>query len=372
MRAFQVLSLALASLANAYPNPGPCTGDCWTHDPGMIQRVSDGTYFRFSTGSGVNTMSSPSIEGPWEDIGAALPEGSVIQLDNVDSMDIWAPDLHYLDGTYYMYYVLSQLGTQNSQIGVATSTTLEPGSWTDHGPIGLPANSDYNRIDPSWIIIEGKQYLQFGSYWKDLYQVELESSLKVGSAVPHQLAYNASLNHREEASFIFQHDDYYYLLYSGGVAGSYTATNPPVGEEYRIHMCRSTTGTGGFVDKSGTSCLNSGGSILLESHDQIYAPGGQGVLTDKEFGLILYYQYYPLSLKESGGDGNDGYRYGWNELGWEDDWPYVKESGSVVNAPILYPVNEAPSEGQGSEHVTTAEFGSQDGAVANDAYVKIT
>ena len=146
-----------------------------------------------------------------------------------------------------MYYVVSKLGTQNSEIGVATSTTLEPGSWTDHGVIGLPANGDYNRIDPNWITIGGTQYLQFGSYWQDLYQVELDGSLKVSSATPHQLAYNASLNHREEASFMFRHGNYYYLLFSGGIAGSYTAVYPAAGEEYRIHMCRSTSGTGGFV-----------------------------------------------------------------------------------------------------------------------------
>jgi arabinan endo-1,5-alpha-L-arabinosidase len=29
-------------------------------------------------------------------------------------------------------------------------------------------------------------------------------------------------------------------------------------------------------------------------------------------------------VKEAGGDGDAGYTYGWNELGWEDDWPYVK------------------------------------------------
>jgi arabinan endo-1,5-alpha-L-arabinosidase len=101
------------------------------------------------------------------------------------------------------------------------------------------------------------------------------------------------------------------------------------------------------VDKAGVSCLDSGGTILLESHDQIYAPGGQyvphipclvhlspanrvltrfprGVLNDQDDGLILYYQYYPLSLKEAGGDGVAGFLYGWNKLGWEDDWPYVK------------------------------------------------
>lgn len=146
-----------------------------------------------------------------------------------------------------MYYVVSKLGKQTSEIGVATSTTLEPGSWIDHGAIGVPANSAYNRIDPNWITIKGKQYLQFGSYWQDLYQVELASPLKVGSAVPHQLAYNASLNHREEASFMFQRGNYYYLLFSGGIAGSYTMTYPPAGEEYRIHVCRSASGVGGFV-----------------------------------------------------------------------------------------------------------------------------
>ncbi|KAJ5979919.1 hypothetical protein N7481_007217 [Penicillium waksmanii] len=313
----------IAPRASTYPAPGPCMGDCWTHDPSMIQRNVDMMYFRFSTGAGVNTMVSPDLEGPWVDLGPALPKGSIIQLDGVDDMDIWAPDLHYADDTYYMYYVVSKLGTQTSEIGVATSKTMDPGSWTDHGVIGLPPNSAYNRIDPNWITIDGKQYLQFGSYWEDLFQVELESPLQVSSESPHQLAYNASLNHREEASTMFQHGDYYYLLFSGGIAGSYTADYPAPGEEYRIHMCRSTSGTGDFVDKAGVSCLDSGGTILLESHDQIYAPGGQGVLNDEDNGLILYYQYYPLSLKEAGGAGTAGFLYGWNKLGWEDDWPYV-------------------------------------------------
>jgi hypothetical protein len=34
-------------------------------------------------------MISPSIEGPWEDVGEALPNGSKIQLDGVDNKNIW-------------------------------------------------------------------------------------------------------------------------------------------------------------------------------------------------------------------------------------------------------------------------------------------
>jgi hypothetical protein len=55
----------------------------------MIQRVSDGKYFRFATGTGVNTHTSPSVKGPWTDVGAALPDGSNIHIDGVDSKDIW-------------------------------------------------------------------------------------------------------------------------------------------------------------------------------------------------------------------------------------------------------------------------------------------
>ncbi|KAJ5151493.1 uncharacterized protein N7482_010745 [Penicillium canariense] len=151
---------------------------------------------------------------------------------------------------------------------------MEPGSWTDHGAIGLPANTAYNRIDPNWITIEGKH------------------PLKISSVIPHPLAYNARLNHREEASFMVQHRNYYNVLFSGGIASSYTANYPAAGEEYRIHMCHSTSGTGAFVDKASTLCLKSGGTILLASHEQVYAPGGQevaGIINDKDLGLILYY-----------------------------------------------------------------------------------
>ncbi|KAJ5923195.1 CAZyme family GH43 [Penicillium verhagenii] len=319
---FGLLSL-FVSLAAAYPARGPCTGNCWAHDPSMIQRESDGKYFRFSTGTGVNIMSSPALKGPWTDLGSALPDGSNIVLAGANHTDIWAPDVHYSGGTYYMYYVISAIGTQTSEIGVATSTTLEVGSWTDHGAVGIPANTDYNRIDPNWIEIGGKQYLQFGSFWQDIYQVELTSAMKVGSHTPYQLSWNASLNHREEGSFLYYHDDYYYLFFSAGIAGSYTATTPAAGAEYSIRVCRSTTGTGGFVDKDGTECLKSGGTMLLASHNQVYGPGGEGVLNDSDLGPILYYHYYPLATKEAGGDGAAGYRYGWNELGFTDGWPVV-------------------------------------------------
>lgn len=87
---FALLFLFIA-IAAAYPARGPCTGDCWTKDPAVIQRA-DGTYFRFGTGTGINTMTSPSLKGPWKDVGAALPDGSKITVEGVDPHNIWVRD----------------------------------------------------------------------------------------------------------------------------------------------------------------------------------------------------------------------------------------------------------------------------------------
>lgn len=55
----------------------------------MLQRHSDGKYFRFATGTGINIMSSDSIKGPWKDVGSALPDGTSIKVDGVDEKNLW-------------------------------------------------------------------------------------------------------------------------------------------------------------------------------------------------------------------------------------------------------------------------------------------
>lgn len=182
---FVVLGLGLIGLSNAsYADPGTCTGNCYAHDPAMIKRA-DGTYFRFNTGGGIQIYKASSIEGSWTYEGDALPSGSSINLDG--NTDLWvslnssflhcsvpvclvcgmcalgkirispltkslqAPFVILIDSTYYLYYAVSTFGSQNSAIGYATSTTMEYGSWTDHGSTGIASSSSkaYNAIDPT-------------------------------------------------------------------------------------------------------------------------------------------------------------------------------------------------------------------------------
>ena len=57
-------------------------------------------------------------------------------------------------------------------------------------------------------------------------------------------------------------------------------------------VCRSTVPTGPFVDKRGKDCRQGGGELVLASHGDVYAPGGQGVVYDEGVkGVVLYYHY---------------------------------------------------------------------------------
>lgn len=71
-----------------YSNPESCSGLCsgFVHDPSVVLR-DDGTYFRFTTNTGTNLATAPSINGPWEHQGSVSPEGSNIDLPGND--DLW-------------------------------------------------------------------------------------------------------------------------------------------------------------------------------------------------------------------------------------------------------------------------------------------
>ena len=240
--------LIAAASVSAYANPGACSGSCQVHDPALIQRSSDGTYFRFSTGNKIQIATAPAIQGPWTVKGSALPSGSEINL--AGNQDLWAPDVHKIGSTYYLYYAVSTFGSQTSGIGVATSNTMDVGSWTDHGSIGVTSDSSkpYNAIDPNLVTLASGTYqLNFGSFWNDLYQVQMSSATDKGSNAASQIAYDPSGSHSVEGSYMYYRSGYYYLFWSAGQCCGLNTNKPAAGKEYMIKVCRSTSSTSGFV-----------------------------------------------------------------------------------------------------------------------------
>ncbi|KAI0191901.1 glycosyl hydrolase [Astrocystis sublimbata] len=320
LRAVALGLVPLLGRALGYANPQACSGTCTNaHDPSIVRRA-DGTYFRFSTGGRVAVHSAPDISGPWTYKGAALPSGSSINLPG--NQDLWAPDVSLVGDTYYLYYSVSEFGSQNSAIGVATSPSLDVGSWTDHGATGVKSDSSkpYNAIDANLISADGRNFLTWGSFWKDIYQAEMKGAplTLVSGASSRQVAFDPATT-EVEGAFVFKNGDFYYLFYSKGKCCGYDRNMPPAGAEYKIMACRSASPTEGFVDKNGVACTNGGGTVVLESHGNVYGPGGQGVYQDPTHGPILYYHYVDKTI----GFGDGDKRFGWNTIDFSSGWPVV-------------------------------------------------
>ncbi|KAI9151456.1 putative arabinan endo-1,5-alpha-L-arabinosidase A [Paramyrothecium foliicola] len=319
--------LLAASVRAQFPGPESCSGTCVnTHDPTIIRR-DDGTYFRFSTGGRVAVHTAPSLEGPWKYEGAALPDGSSIPLEG--NQDLWAPDIFEHDGTYYIYYSVSRFGVQDSAIGVASSPTMDIGTWTDHGSTGVQSTEGdrFNAIDANLINVNGQLYMSFGSFWEDLFLWPMENPLTIApGSSPQQIAFDPPTT-ALEAPYIFQHDKFFYLFFSKGKCCGYDAEMPAPGEEYQIKVCRSATIDGEYVDSKGASCNQGGGDVVLKSHGSVYGAGHQGVYNDPTHGPVLYYHYVDTNIGFRDGEK----QFGWNYLDFSSGWPVLSQNRSSTS-----------------------------------------
>ncbi|KAI0853543.1 glycoside hydrolase family 43 protein [Daldinia vernicosa] len=319
--AFPAFLLAsLASVARAqYPDPGACSGYCFTHDPAVVKRA-DGKYFRFSTLDLIGISTADSLAGPWTQSGSVIQGASIINMDG--NTVLWAPDVSYIRGIYYCLYSVSTSGSQTSAIGYATSTTLESGSWTDQGIIVTSTSSSpYNAIDGNIVNGTGDNewYIQWGSYWNNIYQarVAIDGEYVFRSGNEHQIGYEPSGSHQMEGAFIWKRDSLWYQFLSRGICCTYDPDTDPIDQVYHITVCRSDNPAGPYVDQDGVACTDGGGTIVLASHGNVYAPGGQGVFTDDVYGDVLYYHYLDLSV----GVAYSQSKFGWNVINWVDGWP---------------------------------------------------
>ncbi|KAL8409330.1 hypothetical protein RB594_007677 [Gaeumannomyces avenae] len=316
-----IISLAAALLSTAvqaYADPGACSGECWSHDPSVVRR-DDGTFFRFETGNKIRIWKAPDLTGPWTFQGAALPRGSSINLPG--NQDLWAPDVNKVGNQYIMYYSVSTFGNQNSAIGYATSPTMEAGSWTDRGATGVAsrAGSRYNAIDANLVRAGNGWFLSFGSFWENIFQVPMNSAATQAAGNPYSIVFNNTRPQPVEGAYIFERSGMFWAFFSSGSCCGLDKNRPRPGEEYKIFVCRSSAVGGPYTDRGGRSCTSGGGTLLLSSHNKVYAPGGQGVMVDPRRGTILYYHYMNTDI----GYADSQTRFGWNVIGWSGGWPSV-------------------------------------------------
>lgn len=307
----------LVAAGASYVGPGTISGTTTIHDPSMVKTAS-GTYYAFSTtisGTGLQ-MRSSTDRIHFTDAGKVFTTiPSWTNTYNGGNGVLWAPDVSFHNGKYWLYYAVSTFGSQKSAIGLATSTTAAPGSWSDQGIVYTSSSgADYNAIDPALVVdTSGKWWLSLGSFWTGikLIQIDPSSGKQLSSNTTRFSIAQRTPSTAIEGSFIYPHGGFYYLFASFDTCCNGTSST------YHIVVGRATTITGPYADRGGLSMTQGGGTILLSGHANIVGPGGQMVMHDTDGDLLVYHYY----------DGNQSgtATLGINLLSWDSSgWPHVK------------------------------------------------
>jgi len=303
-----VLLALIPSSASAYPNPGRVTGDVVVHDPTMI-RNSSGRYLLYGTGGGLGYKTSTDRIA-FTNGGDAF--GGKPGWWSSYASEAWAPDISYQGGKYLLYYAVSTFGSNKSAIGLATSSTGLPGSWSGQGTVYTSTtSSDYNAIDPNLFVDgDGKWWLSFGSWWTGIKMIQINPATGKqlsSNTTRYSLASRPTGTKAVEAPYIVKRGGYYYLF------ASYDTCCAGTSSTYKVKVGRASGVTGPYYDKNGVAMTNNGGTPVLESHGSVIGPGGQSIMNDADGDLIVYHYY----------DGNDNGtpKLGINLLNWSSGWP---------------------------------------------------
>lgn len=248
------------------------SGNTFSHDPTIIKEGN--IWWEAHTGQGLQMKYSTDGGYTWNagtQIFASQLSWWKTYAPNMTTNDVWAPDIQYYNGRYYMFYSVSEFGKNNSAIGLTSCSSIVKGDWTDNGMVisSKSGSTAYNAIDPNMVIdSSGKPWLVFGSWFSGLHIVRLNSSTWKPSGTIYNIA--AKSGGIEGGSMVYK-DGYYYLFASIGTCCQGTNST------YKIIYGRSTSITGPFVDKNGVSMASGGGTILDSGNSRWVGPGGQDV-----------------------------------------------------------------------------------------------
>lgn len=261
------------------------SGDLGAHDPAIIKEGS--TWWSPATGTGL--AMKYSADGMNWRYGIQIFPSELswwrTYAPNMGNNDVWAPDIQYYNGRYYMFYSVSEFGKNNSAIGLTSCSSIAKGDWRDDGMViyskaGVHA---YNAIDPNMVIdASGKPWLVFGSWFDGLHVVRLNSSTWKPSGTIYSIAKKSG--GIEGGCMVYQ-NGYYYLFASIGLCCKGTSST------YKIVYGRSTSITGPFVDKNGVNMLSGGGTILDAGNSRWIGPGGQDVYKNGSSYVIARHAY---------------------------------------------------------------------------------
>ncbi|MVN91357.1 family 43 glycosylhydrolase [Mucilaginibacter aquatilis] len=332
MKYNSLLILFLTVTTFCYAQQNTLRTNIGVHDPVMIRQ--DSTFYLFCTGNGISMWTSQDMVH-WHQEKPVFVQAPAWAVEAVPGFKghIWAPDISYYNGLYYLYYSVSAFGKNTSCIGVATTPTLDVNSpaykWTDHGKViqSIPGITNWNAIDPNLITYKNDAYLTFGSFWGDLKITKLNKN-RLSVAEPIEqiktiatrvnaegMAFDKMGNLKTktanaiEAPFIFKKDKYYYLFASI----DYCCKGPK--STYKMIVGRAKKVTGPYRDQAGIRMDCGGSSILLTGNESWYGVGHNGICSFDGDDYLVYHGYDAADNGKS--------KLIINKIEWKKAWPVI-------------------------------------------------
>jgi GH43 family beta-xylosidase len=200
-----------------------------------------------------------------------------------NSHDIWAPEIHFLDGKWYVYYTAGPGACcGNQRLWVLENTSPDPttGTWTDRGQIAIPGQDQW-AIDATILEQNGRRYLvwsgqEVGSDQQNLYIGRLSNPWtltgpRVRLSQP-QLVWELYGSPKvNEGPEILQHAGKTFLTYSASHCGT---------DEYALGMLTASS-TADPMDA--TAWAKSPNPVLAKNPaGNAFGPGHNGFFTSKD------------------------------------------------------------------------------------------
>jgi arabinan endo-1,5-alpha-L-arabinosidase len=218
----------------------------------------------------------------------------------VGNAGLWAPDIQYFNGKWYLYYSVAPGGGGKrtgggSAIGVATSSH-PAGPWIDSGGPVVEAQTGKAVIDSAVVVDDlgagatGQRYLFYGSFAGGIFARKLSAD---GLRTAKSSEKRITAADRYEAAFIRKRNGYYYLFVSASACCDGELSG------YSVFVGRSTNVLGPYVDKHGVSLLDSrvgGTPVLAMNGNKWIGPGHNAVITD--FQNQDWFLYHAIDIED--------------------------------------------------------------------------
>ena len=245
-----------------------------------------------------------------------------------DDAGLWAPEIKFLNGQYYLYYTASwtDLPGGGSAIGVATSSS-PLGPWVDSGtpavePHGADCCGPDSRrwvFDPDVVEDHGNLYIFYGSYFGGISARRLSAD---GLHSDPTSQVQITIANRYEGAEVVKRGNYWYLF-----ASATNCCNGPL-TAYSVFAGRSTSILGPYVDREGASLLAGrvGGTPVISMNGNRWVGTGHNSVF-QDFSGQFWTVYHAVDRNDPYFDDAVGFTKRpvlMDALDWVDGWPTVR------------------------------------------------